>query len=202
MANAHSIRKKREQARLRAAHFRARKRGENVPLQKNGVAKGYKQTPEHIEKRKRVGAQHHAWEGDAVSTQGGRSRANRRYPEGKPCDLCSQPSLDRHHKDGNTANNEPENVQFLCRRCHMKEDGRLAEFTATSTMHQKLATKAAAAKHVDTDVRSGDPCPTCGGRLSRVCSRPRNGYRMVYIGCRKSRRGCGHNAGSFREPME
>jgi len=33
--------------------------------------------------------------------------------------------MDRHHVDGNPNNNHRSNVRFLCRRCHMDDDGRL-----------------------------------------------------------------------------
>lgn len=36
--------------------------------------------------------------------------------------------VDRHHRDGNVGNNEPENIVILCRRCHMLIDGRLDAF--------------------------------------------------------------------------
>lgn len=57
---------------------------------------------------------------------GGRNQARRIYP--KPlgaCVLCGKPASDRHHKDGDTFNNHPTNISFLCRRCHMLVDGRL-----------------------------------------------------------------------------
>jgi hypothetical protein len=46
----------------------------------------------------------------------------------RDCDRCGKPGRDRHHRDGNTLNNEPENIECLCRRCHMEIDGRLARF--------------------------------------------------------------------------
>ena len=57
----------------------------------------------------------------------GRQRAQRLF-ETKECDLCraTNKRLERHHKDANPLNNDPDNVQILCVRCHMKEDGRLA----------------------------------------------------------------------------
>lgn len=67
------------------------------------------------------------WKGDRASAQSGRERAVRLFPFAETCS-CGNPRVERHHKDGNTLNNSPENVQMLCRRCHMKADGRLAEF--------------------------------------------------------------------------
>lgn len=35
------------------------------------------------------------------------------------CDRCkTKKSLVRHHKDQNPKNNDPKNIQILCRRCH------------------------------------------------------------------------------------
>lgn len=75
------------------------------------------------------GEQHHHWGGDAVPPEAGRQRARRRYALG-PCERCGKPATDRHHKDGVTTHNEPENIAILCRRCHMEVDGRLAAFVA------------------------------------------------------------------------
>ena len=86
---------------------------------------GYKQSDEHIEARKRYGVDHHAWAGDAISVKGGRKRAQRMYPDAKPCESCGSSKSERHHKSGDTSDNSPENIAFLCRRCHMREDGRL-----------------------------------------------------------------------------
>lgn len=48
------------------------------------------------------------------------------------CEDCEvAPPLDRHHKDGDSSNNDPANVAFLCRRCHMAADGRL-DFARTA----------------------------------------------------------------------
>jgi len=75
------------------------------------------------------GAKNTNWKGDAITIQGGRLRAIRNYPLTN-CELCGAPGRDRHHKDGNTLNNAPDNIQRLCRRCHMTVDGRLSKFVA------------------------------------------------------------------------
>lgn len=37
------------------------------------------------------------------------------------CEVCGKRGrLDVHHKDGNEKNNDPSNLQVLCRSCHMK----------------------------------------------------------------------------------
>lgn len=95
---------------------------------KRGPKKGYKQTAEHIAKRKRFGKDHHNWKGDAVSVKGGRTRALRAFPIIPPCVWCGSKKSERHHRDGNTANNSPKNIVPMCRKCHMNADGRLKSF--------------------------------------------------------------------------
>lgn len=87
------------------------------------------------------GERHYLWKRDGVTANRGRQRANRIF-EQMP-DLCedceAKPPMDRHHKDGNTANNDPANVAFLCRRCHMKRDGRLGGAPAPRVPDTDLA---------------------------------------------------------------
>jgi hypothetical protein len=55
-----------------------------------------------------------------------RRTARRRFSlEGKACEICGIAATDRHHKNADTSDNSAENIAFLCRRCHMEEDGRL-----------------------------------------------------------------------------
>jgi hypothetical protein len=106
---------------------------------KPGPKKGYKQSPEHIEKRKRMGQMHHHWTGDGASIKTGRTRALRSFPA-KPCELCGDTNrIDRHHIDGNTLNNLEANIVFLCRRCHMASDGRLEKFIELAKRNQPVA---------------------------------------------------------------
>ena len=67
--------------------------------------------------------QHYAWKGDQINAKGGRLRAWTWFDLSN-CELCGAPGHDRHHKDGNPVNNDPSNIQSLCRRCHMELDGR------------------------------------------------------------------------------
>jgi 5-methylcytosine-specific restriction endonuclease McrA len=53
-----------------------------------------------------------------------RGRARKLYPLGA-CEGCGAPASDRHHRDENPRNNSRGNISQLCRRCHMKVDGRL-----------------------------------------------------------------------------
>lgn len=72
--------------------------------------------------------------------------ARYRFPLAETCERCQNaPAVDRHHVDGDPLNNVAENIQSLCRRCHMEVDGRASgalrrshcrnghEFTAENT---------------------------------------------------------------------
>jgi len=128
-------------AKERTRRYRARQRGEIIPKLPPGPKKGYKQTQEHIEKRKRFGPEHHNWKGDNIVVASGRSRAERKFPS-KPCQICGKGNAERHHKDGDTSNNEPTNVVFLCRKCHMKVDGRYDRFIELAKANQPVAVAA------------------------------------------------------------
>lgn len=65
-----------------------------------------------------------AWKGEGARKNTKRRRAMRRYSLGD-CERCGKPAVDRHHRDGDPGHNEPENVAFLCRRCHLVIDGRM-----------------------------------------------------------------------------
>lgn len=71
------------------------------------------------------GENHVFWKGDAARDETKRNRAQKMYELGD-CERCCAPAADRHHVDGDTGNNVRENIQLLCRRCHMEVDGRLA----------------------------------------------------------------------------
>lgn len=73
----------------------------------------------------RLGDRCPTWKGDAASVDAGRQRARTLYDLG-PCERCGADGYDRHHKNGNTHDNRPGNVEILCRRCHMEVDGRRA----------------------------------------------------------------------------
>jgi 5-methylcytosine-specific restriction endonuclease McrA len=109
---------------------------------KPGPKPGFKQSAEHIEKRKRWGAEHHAWKGDDVSPKGGRKRAKRLYPTVGACQSCGGPDAERHHIDEDTANNAPDNIAILCRRCHMQQDGRLDAAREAARRNQPVAVAA------------------------------------------------------------
>lgn len=103
----------------RIARYKARKRGEVVPELKPGVKVGYKQTPEHIEKRKRWGKDHHAWKGDDVLPRSARARATRRVTADL-CIECGSAEAEVHHIDHDVRNNDASNLIVLCHDCHMR----------------------------------------------------------------------------------
>ena len=86
------------------------------------------------------GSAHHNWKGDDINEKAGRARALKAFPR-QPCEVCGALRVDRHHKDGNTANNAPENIAFLCRRHHMEADGRLERVRKQMRLIQKLSRK-------------------------------------------------------------
>lgn len=65
----------------------------------------------------KTGSKNPRWMGDTASQDAGRKRARHRYktPEGKQI----------HHIDGNTLNNDPENIQFVTPKEHIHIDGRI-----------------------------------------------------------------------------
>lgn len=137
--------------------------------------------------RYRRGPTHYNWTGDAVSEKAGRKRALRAYPTIGPCEACGATKTERHHKDGNTANNAPDNIAALCRRCHMIADGRLADVTAQAVARLPCAIAAAAAeKRARTSCKRGHPLS--GANLfitsqgSRGCKECRKIHKARYLG--------------------
>jgi hypothetical protein len=97
----------------------------------------------HLEKE-----QHSQWRGEHATAETKRKRARRWFKDLGTCERCHEkPATDRHHADGNTGNNDRANVRFLCRRCHMVEDGRLDAFVAGNKQRQPQPAK---------------PCAECG----------------------------------------
>lgn len=66
------------------------------------------------------------WKGDKATAQAGRKRAREMYPDVQPCEVCGVEKTDRHHRDGNTLNNEPSNIAWLCRKHHIGVEDRMA----------------------------------------------------------------------------
>ncbi len=75
------------------------------------------------------------WKGDLAQwKETARERAQRRFPL-VTCEKCKKKkAIDRHHIDGNTFNNERNNIMILCRSCHMVIDGRMEKLHAVSLL--------------------------------------------------------------------
>jgi len=125
----------------RAQRYRLRQKGVEVPRLSPGPRIGFKQSAEHVAKRTRWGDEHHAWQGDDVARKVGWQRAKRRYKT-EVCKLCTKPAMDRHHVNGDSRDNRKENVWMLCRRCHMKVDGRLEAVREQAKANQPKAVAA------------------------------------------------------------
>src|SRR5215831_6336561 len=69
--------------------------------------------------------------------QAARGRARSRFSVPSNCQRCgiertqfNLVRLEIHHKDGNPTNNDPSNIEFLCRKCHMITDGRIVRYNS------------------------------------------------------------------------
>lgn len=162
--------------------------------------RGYKQTAEHAAKRRRAGEQHYRWTGNAISRTGGRKRALKLYPENVPCEKCGAEKSERHHRDGDTANNSPGNIARLCGLCHKKEHADiLARLGEIGKKNLAKANETRSANLPQAAARSGDSCPCCGRPMRVSGSQKVARGRRVYIACLKHRGGCGHLAGGYTE---
>lgn len=122
------------------------------------------------------------WKGDNVRKEQGRSRARKLYDLGI-CEQCGVPASDRHHKDGNTLNNTRSNIAMLCRRCHMKVDGRLDSFKKMASGKKGKAMKeprvCVVCSGLAKIMRNGR-CPRCADYLWRTgIERPMNCRRGI-----------------------
>lgn len=101
---------------------------EEVKHRISRTLKGRKR-PDMAERLKgRTHEQARRWKGNNITKSTAYHRAQRYYPL-QPCEICGKepggdPRVERHHKDRNPLNNEPDNIQFLCENCHYKTHGR------------------------------------------------------------------------------
>ena len=75
------------------------------------------------------------WEAQIKTPQtkrAGRDQAQILFPN-RQCERCGiqQPELHRHHRDQNPTNNQPTNIQILCRKCHVATHRELANDAAS-----------------------------------------------------------------------
>jgi 5-methylcytosine-specific restriction endonuclease McrA len=78
------------------------------------------------------------WKGINSNNASKRRRAVRRIPLG-PCSKCGAPGTDRHHADRDLDNINFDNIEILCRSCHMAVDGRAQRLAEAG--RKKIGTK-------------------------------------------------------------
>lgn len=91
------------------------------PNRQPGYGKKGMFSEEQIESMRavKIGSKNPGWEGDNATPSGGRSRANRNYPDIGSCWGCGKATkIERHHLDENPCNNQIENILPLCQKCH------------------------------------------------------------------------------------
>lgn len=90
---------------------------------------------------------HHFWKGNKAGPEAKRQRAVRRIKMDL-CELCGKPGMDRHHFDSDLDNLKFNNIHILCRKCHMKVDGRQQKLRERIKIYQKKTPRS--------------PCLICG----------------------------------------
>lgn len=101
-----------------------------------------------------------------MKTDSGRMRARRMYPIVGSCELCGAKAKDRHHINGDTFDNDPSNIMFVCRKCHMDIDGRLKNLPARYARTVKLPQPCVNCKQLSKPLRKG-LCHTCNEYFRR-----------------------------------
>ena len=99
----------------------------------------------------------------------GWQQARKLFTVAGTCAECeAAPARERHHWDGDQFNNAPTNVVFLCRRCHMRLDGRLEALPQLlSPRRIKQPPKPCSdCERLWKPLRRGR-CPTCYSRFKR-----------------------------------
>ena len=66
-----------------------------------------------------------SWKGSQATDHSKRYRTRRMYPDPLgTCERCGErQATDRHHIDGNLDDNRRQNIEFICRECHMLHHG-------------------------------------------------------------------------------
>jgi ribonucleoside-diphosphate reductase alpha chain len=95
------------------------------------VSKEVQNRDDVIEKKRvaNLAENNHMWKGNEANKTTARQRLYSLYPEIKEikiCEICNDKinRIEVHHKDGNVYNNERENLEILCSKCHQKEHAR------------------------------------------------------------------------------
>lgn len=83
-----------------------------------------------------------AWKGDGAGTQAAHNRARRWYGKSKePCAICDSEKSEIHHIDSNPYNNEPDNIQWVCRKHHVAIDGRMDKIRSVRRGEEQVGAK-------------------------------------------------------------
>lgn len=102
--------------------------GRTPPNKGTTYTTGYHHSEETKQKLRemKIGERNPKWKGNSAGHNAGRLRAQRYFAQ-EPCTRCGNPNGHRHHIDRNTFNNDKQNIQFLCNKCHAlthyEEDG-------------------------------------------------------------------------------
>jgi len=84
------------------------------------------------------GERSYLWKGDAVGTDALHAYMRKHISKPEFCEHCKEvPPKDLANKSGEYKR-DVSDWEWLCRRCHMKSDGRLDSFLSHSNMHNKL----------------------------------------------------------------
>jgi hypothetical protein len=134
-----------------------------------------------------LGADNPRWTGSEASYDALHHRVAFHRGHPKKCEVCGTTDINLvydwacmtgHYED-------PDDYKRLCRACHRGYDVKRRKSQGVQT---------ARFLRRETTARSGDKCPRCEGSLSIVETKA----GIAYVGCRKSRGGCGYRAGSYR----
>jgi len=144
--------------------------------------RGRPHSPEHRKNLSRAlsGKRNPRWKGDDVQVVAGNHRARSMYPL-EPCEICGSEKSERHHVDGNPMNNTQSNIQFLCRKHHMRVDGRP---TGIKLGGARIGEACSNSKLTEADVLQirSEPASTTHRELSKRYGVHYNTIRLVRCG--------------------
>lgn len=128
-----------------------------------------------------TGSRNAQWKGDKVGIDALHTYIRKRLDKPEKCLHCNEaPPIDLANKSGKYKR-DVSDWEWLCRRCHMKSDGRLDNFLLHSNMHNKIPNRNCikCGKEFVTRYNSRKFC-------SRSCSASFNNLKRDYSN-RKSR---------------